>query len=235
MFSLLILFNNFIKILYAIYDCCIKYFKRRWWPDFVVSILVTTFVKKNTCKSFNKIDSSWLFTCIRVAVKLGTTKKQINLIQASAISRSLNCVSWPFSHTASVYLLYINCSTLYQKNAQYSFYYRVQIHVYTYFIFSRRFLCWRFFHLFIWTLCIRFICCRLLVSKKHALSPFIIIIITTVSSSSSSASSSSSSFIIHVAHTTLCYVPLWLSGEKAHLWQCLAAYFPIITSWEDQP
>ena len=46
MFSILILFNNFIKILYAIYDCCIKYFKRRWWPDFVASILVTTFVKK---------------------------------------------------------------------------------------------------------------------------------------------------------------------------------------------
>ena len=41
--------------------------------------------KKTTCTSFNKIDSTWLFTCIRVAVKLGTTKKQINLGQASAL------------------------------------------------------------------------------------------------------------------------------------------------------
>ena len=103
---------------------CIKYFKRGWWPDFVVSILVTTFVK-NTRKSFNKNDSSWLFTCTRVAVKLGTTNKQINLGQASALSRPLDCVSWPFSLTASVYLLYMKYSTLYQKNAQCRFHYQV--------------------------------------------------------------------------------------------------------------
>ena len=128
MFSIFILFNNFIKILYAIYDCCIKYFKRRWWLDFVASILVTTFVKKKTRKCFNKTDSSWLFICTRVAVKLGTTKKQINLSQASALSRPLNCVSWPFSHTASVYLLYMNCSTLYRKNAQCRYIYTLTLY-----------------------------------------------------------------------------------------------------------
>ena len=218
-FSLLILFNNFIKILNAIYDCCIKYFKRRWWPDFVVSILVTTFVK-NTCKSFNKIDSSWIFSCTRVTV---------NLTNQPRPGECTFKTSGLCDHSTSIapfYLQYMNYSTFNRKNAQCSFYYQAQIHVYTYLIFSRRFLCWRFLHLFIWTLCIRFICCRLLVSKKHVLSPFTIIIIiipiTTVFSSSSS--SSSSSVITHVAHTTLCYVPLWLSGEKAHLWQCLAAY-----------
>lgn len=55
MFSISILFNNFIKILYAIYDCCVKYFKRRWWPDFVVSILVTTFVKQTLAKALIKL------------------------------------------------------------------------------------------------------------------------------------------------------------------------------------
>ena len=163
--------------------------------------------KKNSCKSFNKIDFSWLFTCIRVTVNLTNQPRPgectFKTSELCELTIQPHCLRLPTVHE----LLYFQ-----PEKCTVQFYYQAQIHVYTYLIFSRRFLCWRFLHLFIWTLCIRFICCRLLVSKKHVLSPFtIIIIIITITTV---FSSSSSSVIIHVATLQFATFPFGSRGKR---------------------